>query len=278
VIIASIIYSGKSCYAFENGGMILSNGSSLISYTIKSNKISETSNVINGIEWSYVTWPSYDERNKIIYFEAQNKDYGFNRIIFALNESLNSGKAKRIIEGQRPAISFDGSLLSFYRHPNQLWILNTKTIESRLLVSNFSKSQPAVWISDQHLLYSDIDYKLVKLDVFAGVTESTGHQFLIPGALSPDRKRVLCGSYDGKSISSYYISSNEVKKIKESNIYSMGSSFMWFQDSEQFLYTKQTFFSLIKLNESRSLFCFLSNGKDIKMIDKFALFGGIYLK
>ena len=88
----------------------------------------------------------------------------------------------------------------------------------------------------------------------------------------------MCGSYDGKSISIYDVSTNEVSKVKESSIFSMGSSFIWYQDSKQFLYTRQSFKNLVTLNESRSLFLYLSNGEEIKLIDKFALFGGVYIK
>ena len=280
VIVAIGIFCRQTCYAFESGTFLLSNGTSLIKCIIKENKASLTKDLLNGNEWSYVTWPCYDKKSEAIYFEAENKNYGSNRAVFTLtlNTSLNSKKVTKVIEGRFPAISLTGDLLCFYRYPNQLWLLNTKTMDSRILISNFANYQPAIWISDKHLLYSDIDNNLIKLDVLSGVAEPTGHKFLIPGALSPDRKIVLCGSYDGKSITFYHISTNDVTKIEESSIFSMGSSFVWSQDSKQFLCTRQTFSNLIKFNESRALYKYSINGKRVKLIDRFALLGGISLK
>lgn len=277
-IILSSVFDMPSCYAFGNKELILSNGSSLISCSINDNKLSKFREILNRNNWSYVSWPSYDPVNEIIYFEAQNNVHGFSRMIFGITRPFNSETEKKIIEGRRPAISPDGSLLCFYRHPNQLWVLNIKTNDSHLLLSNFADYQPTVWISDQSILYSDTDNQLIKFDVVGGKAEPAGHKFIIPGAISPDRKQVLCGSYDGKSIYFYNIDKNEVVKIKKSGIFSMGTSFLWSQDDEQFLYTRQTFTNLIKFNESRSLFLFLSKKKEIELIDKFELFGGTSLK
>ena len=79
VIVAIGIFCRQTCYAFESGTFLLSNGTSLIKCIIKENKASLTKDLLNGNEWSYVTWPCYDKKSETIYFEAENKNYGSNR-------------------------------------------------------------------------------------------------------------------------------------------------------------------------------------------------------
>ncbi|BBO67243.1 hypothetical protein DSCA_11730 [Desulfosarcina alkanivorans] len=81
-----------------------------------------------------------------------------------------------------------------------------------------------------------------------------------------------------KKIYLYTIKTNNIKLLKKNNLFSMGSSFVWRNDGKSFLYTRQTFRNLIKLNEIPSLFLYSLDGKEKKLIDKYSFFGGVQIK
>ncbi|BBO67242.1 hypothetical protein DSCA_11720 [Desulfosarcina alkanivorans] len=136
--------------------------------------------------------------NEMIYFEAENKNWGPSRQTFFIELNDKAKNPKQIVEGRRPSISPNGNLLSFYRHPNELWILEINKQKKFRIVSDFSDYQPAVWISDRSLLYTDKNNHLTKFDVISKKKKDIGYDNVIPSALSPDEKHVLCGSWDGK--------------------------------------------------------------------------------
>ena len=118
----------------------------------------------------------------------------------------------------------------------------------------------------------------MRLDTVSGNVESTGHDYVIPAALSPEGDQVLCGSYDGAKIFMYTIKTNKINVLKKTKLFSMGSNFVWSHDGKYFLYTRQTLSNLIKFNEIRSLFLYSLEGREIKLLYKFSLFGGISIK
>ena len=256
---------------------VMSPGNEMIFYRLQDGKIRGLNSLLPDDNWSNAYWPCYDKANKIIYFEAENKVFGPSRQIFCIELDDKTKNPKKVVEGRRPSISPNGNLLSFYRHPNELWILEINKQKKFRIVSDISDYQPAVWISERSLLYTDKNNHLMKLDVISKKTERTNFDYIIPASLSPDGNRVLCGSYDGKKIYIYTIKTNEIKLLKKTNLFSMGSSFVWRNDGKSFFYTRQTLGDIIKLNEISSLFLYSLDGKEKKLIDKFSLFGGVQL-
>ncbi len=256
---------------------IVSSGGGLIEYSLTNNKLKRLDCLLSNKQWNNVYWPIYDKKRGLIYFEAENEKFGHSRQIFCVSVSNKKKSVTQVTKGRRPSISLNGHMLAYYLHPNQLWVLDKSNNKKKKVLSNIADYQPVVWISNQHLLYTDINGYLMRLDVASGKTNCTGHKNIIPGALSPDGNSVLCGSYSGHKIFIYTISDNEIRTLIKSKIYSMGSSFVWSSDGKYFLYTKQTLSNLIKFEESRSLFLYLilPKGKEIKLVEKFSLFGGV---
>ena len=256
---------------------VMSPGNEMILYRLKDGKIRGLNSLLPNDKWSNAYWPSYDKANRIIYFEAENRIYGPSRQTFCIELNDTTKNPQKVVEGRRPSISPNGNFLSFYLHPNELWMLEINTQKKMKLVDNISDYQPTVWISDRSLLYTDMNNHLMKYDVISNKTEDTSYDYAIPAALSPDGSQVLCGSYDGKKISLYKIKTNKLMVLKKTYLVSMGSSFVWRNDGKSFLYTRQTFGKIIKLNEIPSLFLYALNGKEQKLIDDYSLFGGAQL-
>jgi len=253
---------------------IISPGGVLIEYVLENGSIKGSGSLPESKQWSDSYWPSYDRKNGLIYFEAEHKGSGWSRQIFFIAIDDKKMNPIRVVEGRQPSISLDGSMLAYSRHPNQLWLFDIKSKESKKAASDILAAQPVVWISSKDLLYSDLNNNLVRYDIGAGKADKTGHDHVIPGALSPGENRVLCGSYDGSKILMYTINTNKIEVLKKSILFSMGSSFVWSRNGKYFLYTKQTLSNLIRLNESRSLYRYAFGGEETLLIDKFSLFGG----
>lgn len=185
----------------ESELFVISPGNEMILYRLRDGKIRGLNSFLPDNKYINVYWPCYSKRNKIIYFEAENKNFGLSRQIFCIELGDKTKNPRKVVEGRRPSISSNGKLLSYYRHPNELWMLEIDSQKEMRLVSDISDYQPAVWISEQSLLYNDKNNHLMKLDVFSNKTDNTSYDDVIPAALSPDGNRVLCGSYDGKKYS-----------------------------------------------------------------------------
>jgi hypothetical protein len=256
---------------------VMSPGNEMIFYRLQDGKIRGLNSLLPDDKWSNAYWPCYDKTNKIIYFEAENRNFGPSRQTFFIRMDDKPKNPKKIVEGRRPSISPNGNFLSFYRHPNELWILEINTHKKKRIVGDISDNQPAVWISNRNLLYTDKNNHLMKFDVISKKKDNTGYKYVIPSLLSPDGKFVLCGSWDGKKIYLYTLKTNEIKILKKTILFSMGSSFVWRNYGKSFLYTRQTFGNIIKLNEIHSLFLYSLDGKEKKLIDKYSLFGGVQL-
>ena len=243
-------------------------------------KISKADNILNNDRWAHAYWPSYDKAKKNIYFfakdslERENSAGLYSLSLFALNQEPE----KLLNNVRHPSLSTDNITLAFYQHPNQLWIQILGEIHGKRIVSDMVNYQPCVWISGTHLLYIDLSNNLVLLDSTNGEKIITGHKSIVPGALSPDCEKVLCGSSDGKKIYIYSPLSNELKLLKENKLQSIGTSFIWLPDGTGFLFTMQTWSNILKFNESRDLFLYtLSDHEETFLLKKIALFGGVFL-
>lgn len=274
VIILFLIANITLCNAENSEEIIISDGSNLIKFSIERRQLIDPIKLLNSDKWSYATWPSFNRHSNLIYIQGQNKDFGLNQYIFSFSIKPFGENITKITKGFYPSISDNGKLLSYYMHPNQLRLIDLETSKNRLLISNIAKGQPAVWLDDHTLLYSDTENRMMKINIFTSKTENTGHDFIIPGMISPNKDQVLCGNYFGDRICMYTVKKNQIKVLKKSRLLSFGTNFVWIGNSQKFLYTRQTFLNIIRLRESRSLFLYSSADMEDKLIKLFALFGG----
>lgn len=264
----------------KNEQFLASFSGALHKYTLERREIIAAEKILNNDRWSHVYWPSYDEEKDLIYFVAQDShDIKSRTNIYRICLlSLDQEPIKLIVNARHPSISPDNNTMAFYRHPNQLWIQRLEKMNGKKVVSDIVNYQPCVWVSNTHLLYANLSNNLVSLDLNKGKKQETGYSHIVPGALSPDGKKVLCGSSDGKKIYFYSPVSNELTLIKENKFRSIGTSFIWLPDGDGFLFTMQTWSNILRFNESRDLFLYeFSEQKETLLLDKTALFGGTFL-
>ena len=256
---------------------IIADGSTLIMGSLENGHLSSIVKILDCNKWSYICWPSYNLKNGNIYFEAIGQDEVRTTYIYSINPSLKKLQPQKILKGRKPSLSPDGSLLAYYRHPNQLWILNIKDRENKLMATDIPNRRPAVWISQYRLLYNNLEDMLIILDTSTGKKKLTGYDGIVAGALSPDGKKVLCVDAGGRKVFLYFIETNELSLLKKSKYLSIGSSFVWSADGNSFLYTRQTWANQMKLLEGKDMFYYTIDGKERRVLSNIALFGGFAL-
>jgi len=245
---------------------------------LSNNQIEIIKSVMDQQKFQNIYWPVYNLMNNLAYFEAtENLDQqGVSTNVYQSNLFVPDEKTKRIIRNAKyPSLSPNGRLLAFYRHPNQLWVYNFKDKIEKKIIDNIMKIQPCVWISNDSLLFYDMSNKMIQFNLLTEEKQETGQVNIIPGALSPDQKIVLCGSSDGKRVFSYSPISKKINLLKENKYCSIGSSFIWLADGSGFLFTQQVWSNILKFNESRDLFVYVFNGGETHLLNKIALFGGV---
>jgi len=229
-----------------------------------------------GIAGSYVLYPCLNAQKDELFFEAQDSKETTPPWIYSINILETKHQPKKIVEGQAPSINTNGSMLAYYRHPNELWVFALETGERRKIANDIADNYPAVWYSENDLLYSTKENRLVTINSTIGVKKYTGIEGVAPSALSHKKGKVLCSS-DARKIYLYSPDINKLEVIKESS-FSIGSSFVWSPGGDSFLYTRQTFFKQLQLNEGHDLFLYsLKNGKEKKILEDVALFGGVLI-
>jgi Tol biopolymer transport system component len=276
-----LISSARTVLSNENmveDLLVLSPGGDIILYILENGDIKGIRSLLEGKKWSSAYWPSYSKKNGAVFFEAENSDYGLSRQIFYTKALEKNQGPTKVIKGRRPSVSLNGRFLAYYIHPNELWVLDLELKTKMNLVRDMADFQPAVWISNSYILYTNSQIHLMKLDTVSGKAEDTGYNNIFPSALSPDGDRVLCVSDNGRQILLYTIDSNKMDSVKKTNLLSMGSSFVWSHNGKSFLYTRQTLSKVIKFNEMHSLFLYSLDGNEKRLADKFSLFGGFSIK
>ena len=255
--------------------IIASIDSSLKKITFLNNKINKTETILSYSKWSYFNGLAFSRETETIYFAALRDDeYKF--AIYSLNiNSLNKEPEKLISNGWRPALSLDSSKMAFLRNPNQLWIHNIKSKNSKKALNDIYSRSQCVWIANDKLLYHNLSDELIIFNVSKNEKKQTGHSYVVPGALSPDQNKVLCGSYYGNDIFLFYPSTNELKSIKKNKYLGFGSIFTWLNDGSGFLYTMQTWMNVLTLNETRDLFLHKFSGKDAHLLNTPGFSGGV---
>lgn len=232
---------------------LIANGSTFDGYTLDGQEWRLSGELkFEGI-WNYA-WPSYYRSANVLYFEGQDKEtYKTNIYKYSRDEKP---QIVQLIEGRLPSLSTDGQWLTYYRHPNQLWLFDIGNRQTRKIADDMENYQPPVWISPSRILYYSVNKQLVLLDTATSDKKTIGHEKIIPGALSPDGKLVLCGSYDGQKIYLYTIETNTTEVIKENKFLGMHSRFIWRPDGKGFFYLGQRWSTILTLREGYSLFLF----------------------
>jgi hypothetical protein len=224
-------------------------------------------------------WPNYNRVTQDIYFGglSENPSRRTN-FIYKYNHDGNP-EVEQLVEGLLPSLSIDGKWLAYYRHPNQLWLLDLEKRHTTRIADDIAKGQPPVWISENRILYESETYQLIALDIPTGEKRRTGYEKITPGSLSPDGKTVLCSNFNGDKIILYSVDANTIETIKASRFLSIGSSFIWRPDGKSFLYTRQTWSNILKFLEMRDLFLFSIDKRAEKHLAVgMRLFGGFEIR
>lgn len=272
VILISLILCSSINDGLCGDKYILSYSGNLYEIAVDGTHIGDKHKLIISDKIHNLMWPSYSYVDDSIYFEARSNntyEYGIYKY---------STKEKTILEitneGSQPAISPNGRLLAYYKHPNQLCIYDviTKTVTRH--VQGLSNHDPPVWIGDDLIIYKNTNYDLILYNLTDDHHIYTGYSKVTPGAVSRDKQLVLLSSYDGHSIFTYDVRTNTLKEIYKTRFLSMGKSFVWSANNSGFFYARQTLLSQLRLSESTDLFYRELTGKEISIENNVAFSGG----
>lgn len=252
---------------------LLSNGGTLQKVLLHDDKVLQVVNILNSKEWSHSIWPTYNEKEHDIYFQARRGSEKTK--IYKTNLISSVNEATVITDGSSPSLSVDLRLMAFYRHPNELWIHDLAKSDEWLIAQDLYHNRPVVWITKNKLMYFDESKRLLIIDVETNKKTYTGHQNAIPVVFSSDKKKVLCVSYNGKSIILYSLKLNKIEEIIKTKFISIGSSFIWHNNDEGFLYSRQNWKNIFRFLERKDLYSYkFKDKKDVKLLEKVSLMGG----
>ena len=201
----------------------------------------------------YFQWPNYNRVTHDLYFEGSSEIPTHSRYIYKYNPD-NNHPIEQILEGAYPALSPDGKWLAYRQ--GHLWLFNLEKKQTKEIADDMNNVQPPVWISNSRMLYYSINNQLILLDILTGEKRMTGYEKIIPGALSPDGKKVLCVNLESDKIILYSINDNKIETIKESKFLSINSNFIWQPNGKSFLFCRQRWSTVLQLKEWGSLFLF----------------------
>lgn len=271
----SFAYAGQG---ISNSNYILSESGTLKLMSFNEGNIVDARSLIHDKYLTNSYWPCIDIKSNQLYFEYYG-DSNHTPMIYSLDLNDVNRQAKKLYEGRFPSLSPNGHMLSYYVHPNKLFVVTLGEESSIKQVSTeIPNGAPAVWISNNKLIYMNLNKRLIVLDVSTGENIDTGHSEVIPGStISSDGDRVICGSYDGKKIFIYHASTNELDILLNNHVLSIGAISVWSQGEKGFYYTRQTLNNILKIDESQELFFYsIAKNKEVPMQKKMALFGGVF--
>ncbi len=160
-----------------------------------------------------------------------------------------------IVEGYRPRICPDGSLLCYSKMNGPVVIFDTRERNERALIHDaLSQMRFYAWVSNFELLYTREDEALCRFDVRTGVTSVTGTSGLVPGATSPDLTQVLCWSLHDPAVFLYDVNRSVSSKLLPRSGMRPGGTFVWARDGSSFLFQSQRIWD----SDERSDVCFYS--------------------
>ena len=252
----------------------MSNGGILLDAVIEDSSFEKKPVQLTIAGLSAMVWPSSGS-DGYLYFQGRGVKEGAG--IFRLLPDDEDGEVTPVVAGILPSISPSGRYLSFFRirhKTKRLLVIHVESGRTLVDLSGVGAVQPTVWISDQQMMLNLDDRKLVSLNVSTGEISDLNNPGLVPGAASPDRTKVLCGTYDGKRVYLLDSASGEVRPLIETYFTTVGTNFVWSNNGRAFLYSRQSIKNLVQLRESRDLFLHGVDG-DLKLISDLSLFGGV---
>lgn len=224
-----------------------------------------------------VYWPTYESDAGILIFEAKSKSENGKTSIYSMAIHNENTKVLKIIDGRYPSLSSDGRILAYYKHPNELWTMNLRHNTSKKVASDMLKRQPVVWLPNNKILYASLSKEAIIVDSKNDQIKPTGIYDIIPSSISPSGAHVLCGSHDGKQIFLYSVDTKDLNLLKKTKFLTMGTSFVWLPNDEGFLFTRQTWSNVLRLNEATDLFLHKFKNDETDVMDNVVMYGGVQL-
>lgn len=251
---------------------ILSYSGDLYEVVVSEMNIIEKRRLIVSDKVIHIDWPSYNSVDGNIYFDALSIGTYKHGIYKYDNKS---GSLSLITgEGSHPAISPNGRLLTYYKHPNKLCVYDVITNKVIRYVDGLTNYNPPVWISDDLIIYSNTNSELTIYDLTSDRRIYTGYNKVVPSASFKDRQMVLAVGYDGRSISMYDVRTNTLSLIYKTKFSSISSSLVLSIDGSGYFYARQTLFSLLRLSELPDLLYRDFSGREISVDGNITFAGG----
>lgn len=285
VIINSLVFSllVASSNAFgESGGkecFLLSNGGTLLDVVVEGSVAVKSRTVMLGSSLSRLAWPSSGS-DGFVYFQGTGVEEGTR--VFRWSPAGGDADFVPIVNGIFPSISPNGQYLSFYQVSESEKRFLVMDMKSGKIVFRFKEvdaTQPAVWIKNDRIFLNSDKRNFMSIDIQSGSMEDMKMPGLVPGTASPDSRKVLCGTYDGKGVFLVDVTTGELSPVVENLLTSIATSFIWNSKGDAFLYSQQTLKKLLQFRESKDLFLHeIDSGAELKIIPGLSLFGGISYK
>ncbi|MBI3313279.1 MAG: hypothetical protein HYZ83_03510 [Candidatus Omnitrophica bacterium] len=179
--------------------------------------------------------------------------------------------------GGKPALLKDEEM-----KPSQLLIKNILNGDEKIIAKDASPfGLPAIWLADDELIYKNISDGTVLININTQKKQIWNlKKGISPNALSPDGKHLLCDDYlaGGKNVYLLDLKDQSLKPVMHSWFFLIQSADFLSPDGKSFIYTRQSWEDLIPLHEVGNIYWRdLSTGKEQKLSDNVALFGGFWL-
>jgi hypothetical protein len=166
--------------------------------------------------------------------------------------------------------------------PRFLVIRNVSSGQEEVITDDVaSYPAPAIWLSGEELIYENISDEIVQMNIHTRRKQTwTLKKGISPGALSADGLSLLCDDYliGGRNIFLLDLKDHSLKRVMRSWFFLIQSADFWSPDGKSFIYTRHDWTNWSPFHEVGHLFWRdLATGKEIKVADKVALFGGFWL-
>lgn len=259
---------------------VLSDGGGISIYTHNDKQVVKFHDLLDRSKWSGIIYPIWVPSRSSIMFEARHSIDAVAIYEVDVKQLRVNSEPKKLVAGRLPSLSPDGHNLSYFAKNKNFIVTPYPFQTTTLTITDVNETyRPLVWLDNNHLVYFDMDKKITVLDISNRTSRkiSVGTIKIIPISVLPNTMTVLCINYDANSLFLLNTQNNQLIPLITLTGLSIGSSIVWRPDGKSFFYTRQTWWNLLKLSESFSLFTFSLNGETHQLIDKFALFGGFFI-
>lgn len=166
--------------------------------------------------------------------------------------------------------------------PYQLWLRSVTSGEETLLAEDaMPASSPPIWLSSEDLIYKNIFDEIIQINIYTLKRKRWPlEKNISPSALSPDGAFLLCDDYlkGGRNILLLDKGNFSLKRVMHSWFFLIQSVDFWAPDARSFIYTRHDWTNWSPFHEVGHLFWRdLATGREMKIAEKVALFGGFWL-